>query len=325
MHSLKTIICLLPLLLAAAMGCTTDRSKPVPVSRLDRALADYKDATPRERVAMADTLGPEIDAFFRVLGYDSVGESELEWWSAGDEVELFQPDVDAAFPDLAALESTIGVIYANANRLGLPLDSLRFASVVYGKPMPLVRVDSVMLIALNHYLGADYPGYSHWEAYKRAEKTPAALPYDLAAAIVSTTYPMAASDSATLLSNLLYEGALVEARMRLLPDADLASALGTTPEGLKAMQQGLPQMWREISERKMLYDTNQLTSDRLLSAAPSSPLLNGEAPARAGRYVGYSIVKSYLKSHPQATLTSLFDPAFYANHAAVAQSAFNPK
>lgn len=323
---MRIIRYIMPLLLiAAALGCTTDKSKPVAISRLDQAMAAYKDAGPDGRQTIADTLQAEINAFFKTLGYDSPGPEELEWWSNGDEVEIFQPDVDKAYPNLTDLEATIGRIYANAEREGLPLDSLRFAAAVYGRPMPMVRVDSVMIIALNHYLGADYPGYSHWEAYKRAEKTPAALPYDLAAVMASTTYPMAAADSTTLLSNLLYEGALVEARMRLLPNADLAAALGTTPDGLKTMQERLPQMWRELAERKMLYDTTPLTSDRLLSAAPASPLLNGEAPARAGRFIGYSIVKSYLKSHPKATLASLFSPEFYANPATLAQSGFNPK
>jgi len=323
---MKLLKKLLPICLIMAIAACSRAPEPVRICRLDKAMLAYKDAPDSSRKAIADTLSAEINALFKVLGHPSPGEPELAWWSNGDEVAVFQPDAEKAFPDLSDLETTIGHIYSKAAKEGLPLDTLRFASIVYGLPMPLVRVDSVMLIALNHYLGTDYPGYSHWEAYKRAEKTPSALPYDLAAAIVSTSHPMADGDKTpTLLSNMLYEGALAEARMRLLPNADLARALAVTPDGLLLMQEHLPDMWREMAEKKMIYDTNPLTSDRMLSGAPSSPLLGGAAPARAGRFIGYSIVKAYLKAHPGTSLADLFSPEFYSKSATLADSGFNPK
>lgn len=322
MKALKYII--IPALAAAMAACGSDPA-PMKVSRLDRAMQAYKDAPDSSRQIISDTLSAEISALFKVLGHTPAGETELEWWSGSDEVAVFQPDADKAFPDLAELEATLGRIYRNAAREGLRLDTLRFASVVYGLPQPLLRVDSVMLIALNHYLGSDYPGYSHWEAYKRAGKAPGALPYDLAAAIVATSHPMACgAEAPTLLSNMLYEGALAEARMRLLPDPDEAAALGLLPEEMKFMQAHLPQMWMEMAEKKMIYDTNQVTSDRMLSAAPSSPLLGSTAPARAGRYIGHQIVRAYMKSHPGTSLAFLLSPEFYSRSATLAQSGFNP-
>lgn len=322
---MKKTLCILMHACLILFACSCEKAPtPIRISRLDMAMQAYKDASDSSKRMIADTLSAEINALFKVLGRPYPGKEELEWWASGDEVAIFQPDAEKAFPSLAALEADLGCIYHNAEKEGLPLDSLRFAAIVYGLPMPLVKVDSVMLIALNHYLGSDYPGYSHWDAYKRKVKTQAALPYDLAAAIVSTSHPMAMSVAPTLLCNMLYEGALVEARMRLLPNANLAHALGVTEDELQFMKGHLREMWREMAEKKMIYDTNPLVSDRMLSGAPSSPLLNGKAPARAGRFIGYCIVKAYLKSHSDATLPFLFTPEFYAKSTSLADAGFNP-
>ncbi|MCM1452106.1 MAG: hypothetical protein NC102_07595 [Clostridium sp.] len=319
----KLLFILIPLCLMLA-ACSRS-PQPVRISRLDRAMAEYKDAPDSARLAIADSLSAEISAFFKALGHPDPGPAELDWWASGDEVAVFQPDVDKVFPDLSALESAVGHIYDRARKEGLSLDSMRFASIVYGQPRPLLRVDSVMLIALNHYLGSGYPGYSHWDAYRRAWKSPEALPYDLAAAIVSTSMPMSQGQAPTLLSNMLYEGALVEARMRLLPNPDLAKALSVTPDDLELLSSRLPDMWNELAEKKMIYDTNPLTSDRLLSGAPSSPLLNGSAPARAGRFIGYCIVKDYVKHNPSASLSFLLSEDFYGKSSSLPDSKFSPR
>lgn len=320
----KTWIILYAALLAIVSGCTKhDVVEPVPVMRLDLALRGYADLDSAARRQLLDSCRPEIEAFFAVLGYPDAQDPELEWWSRSDEVAIFQPQVDAAFPTLSVFESTLGQICSRAKADSLAVDGMQFAAVVWGKPYAVAPVDSVMLIALNHYLGPDHESYAHMPSYRRAEKDAKYLPYDVASALAaSATGKFATKDAPTVLNNLLYEGALVEARMRLVPDANLADALGYTSETLVWLEESLPEIKREMAQRRMLYDTDPDLINRLFAGAASSPLLNGAAPGRAARYVGYTLVRRYADEHPDATLRDLLSPSFYDDPATIQQIGF---
>ena len=58
-------------------------------------------------------------------------------------------------------------------------------------------------------------------------------------------------------------------------------------------------------EKELLYDTNKKLLSRFITPAPFSRFnleLDSESPGRVGQYIGWQIVKSYMKNNP----TSLF-------------------
>lgn len=296
---------------------------PQPVVRLDQMMQSLASA---DSAVVADSVAsawPEVDAMFQVLGMPRPSVGDVMAWCRGDAVRVFQPAVDSVYASTPAIEATVGAVTGRAARELPELPRLRYATVTWGSMRPMVRVDSVMLIALNHYLGADYPGYAGFEAYRRYEKTPAAMPYDLAASLAATTYPMTMTEPPTLLNWMLYEGALVETRMRLVPDASLAMAMGIDDSSLKLLQDNTKDIWREMAAMRLIYDTDPLTIDRYLGASPSTPLLQGRAPGRTGRYIGYCIVKAWLSRHPDTPLSHLLQPVFYAASTTLAESGFS--
>lgn len=322
--------CLFRLVISAAVilivGCSRSRkAEPQPIVRLDLILASYDRYDQSRQDAMLDSVRPEMSAMFAVLGIDSLTSSVLDSWSRSRVVEVFQPAVDSVFPDLDALSLKLGYVVETA-RTQLPaLPHLTFASVVWGNPRPVVRVDSVMLIALNHFLGTEYPGYAQWPEYRRIGKTPDMIPYAVASALAASLYPVDAGNDATLLSWMLYEGALVEARMRLVPDARLDDALGYTPGQLKYAEEHLGEIWQEMSLKRMIYDTDPLLIDRMVAPAPSSPVMLTLAPGRIGCYIGYRIVRSYLSKYPDTPLYQLLSKDFYAEQQSLIKSGFSAR
>lgn len=314
-------------MLAALAGCGDDDRQyaPADVCRLDLVLAGYDALDSAARVSALDSLRPEIDAMFGVLGVDSVSVPMLCRWSVSDVVTVFQPDVDSVFASVSTLGRQLGAVTGNAAALDLGIPPVRFVSVVWGSRRPVVRVGDIVLVALNHYLGADYPGYAQWPDFRRSEKQPDAIPYDVAAVLVATQYPFDVSrQNVSLLDWMLYEGALVECRMRLVEGARLDRALGYTPEQLKFCEDNLREMWREMATRRMLYSEDAQLIDRMVAPAPASPLMESRAPGRVGRYIGYRIVRAYLDRHPDTRLRDLLQPQFYADRQSLIDASFNP-
>lgn len=305
-------------------GAQAPEPDSVYVADIYKTLYRYGHVDSTERCALAAADTAEVRAFMSVVGEMPVTDMRLQAWSWALPTLLFTPAVDSIYPDGSQrVAVALGNIQARMRQAGLSLNPRRYAAVVWGRMESVVFVDSIMLIALNHYLGAEYDGYSHFPLYLRLTKEPALMPYDLAEAIIATDYPYANSEG-TLLQRMLYEGALTEAKIEAVDGGDLIGALGYRPEQMLFITDNEAELWRKIVTQGLLYDTSQATIDKLVAPAPNSSLVDVRCPGRLGRYIGYRIVEAYRRANPDATLEFLLSPAFYNSPDILAQSGYNP-
>ena len=312
---MKNIAVVIFLLSLIATSCSRSRVEPQEVAPVWEWIGGY---VPGDSVPVDIT--PELAAFMKVAAGDT-SAAAIERWAESPAVRVFSPDVDSIFQSVEPLELALGGIVERANHEHISLPATRFAAVVWGRPESIVFCDSVMLIALNHYLGADYPGYSHVESYRRKLKTPARLPADITEALVATSCPYVSDDVASVLSRLLYEGALIEAITRLARISP-AEAMGYTADEYAYLEQHETQLWQTLVARELLYSTLPADAHRLVAPAPATSLLDPRSPGRAGRFLGHRIVQSYLGHNPGTTLQQLLSPAFYRSDDALRQSRY---
>jgi hypothetical protein len=305
---------------STVIGCNETDNTTQTINPVYRYLSDVKTT----HAVIPDSLDDGLKAMMSVLGVDTVDSQILNSWSNSSVVSVFTPPVDSVYPTLEPIEHQLGVILKNAKSEGFDIPHYNYAAVVWGKQIPIVFVDSVMLIALNHYLGADYPGYARWSEYQRFTKSPEFLPYDLAEALIATNNEFSGQGKVSVLNQMLYNGALVEAKMRLVNNADEAHALGYTKEQLQWLNANEKELWQTIVGKGLLYDISEVSIEKLLSPTPATTILNANAPGRAGRYIGYKIVKSYLKHNPNIRLNQLFTTHFYMSEDALINAQYEP-
>lgn len=328
---MKKSIILSAITIVAAIATSCDKSGhssdsvPVEITRLDRAIYNYQAADSAARAAMIDSMRPGLEAMSVVFKDSLTCDSSLSTFSGKTAVRMFTPEVERRFSSLDSLQSVIGGLYAALAREMPSVKPPRLYGIVAPYNNSMFMVDTVMLVSLNHYLGADFDGYSYFPPFERALKRPDMMPYDLAEAIVAINSPYRPGAGATALSRLLYEGALTEAKMRLVPDPSLENALGYDSSQLDWLDDNEGRIWNELITRKLLYSTDPREIDRLVMPSPATTLINQQAPGRAGRYIGYKIIKSYLKQHPETTISQLLDPAFYNSSTTLPDSKYSPK
>ncbi len=316
-------IALSALVAAVSMGCTKIGSVPEPVVPLYKTLEGYSlmTSTLRDSVLVADSL--PLSVMFGYLGIsEHPDDSILEKWSESAAVKVFTPVVDSVFENIGELQACIRQILGGAVRDSLDLPRRHYAAVVWGNPRSIVMADSCMLVALNHYLGADFAGYSHLPEYMKASKTPAQLPYDICEALIANRYPFKGAPESTVLSRMLYEGAIIVTKLRLLPDSDAARAMGYTDAELEWLTDHRAEIWKQLVVRNLLYSTSSADAEHLVSPAPYTSILGSGVPPRAGRYIGYTIVRSYIRNNSNVGLPFLLSPSFYNNPSALIEAAY---
>ena len=313
---------ILPILFAIAMvaaGCsrTSEPSQPTAQSVMLVATFERLQTQPSASLSPAETTA--IEAFMRYRGYTSV-DSMMADVRMERALRSFGPLVHATFADTAALTTMVADIAGRAHSAGVQLAAPRYAFVIWNDVRSMAFVDSILLVALNHYLGADCPFYRGLPEYTLQGKTPAQLPLDIAEAQVATQYPFIGQ---TALARMAYEGVLAMARQQLTGCAE-AAALGYSDEQWEEIERNESRWWRQLASLKLIYTADALAIDQLVMPAPYTTPLGPDAPPRLGRYFGYRIVQAWLKRNGSKPLPELLAPQFYADDRLLIQSGYNP-
>lgn len=314
-------------MIVAALVCSCHHDTPAPVTihRLDLAIEDFADSDDGTRRQLCDSFSGGVSAMVYLLSDTTDSYRLLDSLSRSRSVRMFMPDVRHRLADLGPIETELGEMRRNfADRL-TEIHFPTLYSIVSPFNQSIFGVDTVMLVALNHYLGNDYEGYSYFEPYQRLKKHPAHISYDIAEATIASAYPYIAGGQSTALSRMLYEGALVTALMEVVPDASLSEALGYTDLQTKWAQDNESLAWNAIVTRQLLYSTDPLIADRLTQPSPSTTIIHPDSPGRLGRYIGYRIVQSYIDHNPGVGLPMLLSPDTYNSQSTLIKAKYSPK
>lgn len=246
-------------------------------------------------------------------------------------VKLFSADVQRLLPPLDSVETVLGHVKARMAEQLPDIGWKRTFAIVWPYSQSISYCsDGSVLVALNHYLGADYPGYaSRFPAYIAANKTPGMLPVNLAEAILSSEYAYAGPDNGnppTLLNRMLHDGAIAYAMKSCLPAATpLSTLLGISPEQAEWLIRNEAEVWRLMMERRLIYSTDPQLADRLLGRAPASHAISPDAPGMTARFIGMRIIEAYAGTHPGTTIGQMLSPDFYNSTQSLIDSNYAPR
>lgn len=313
------------LLISAILLCAcSHKDGRYPNVRIERFDITATDSAPAQSLSR---LAPALDAL-KILYADSTltHEEILHRYISSQATKVFGPDVRSILTDLDGQEAILGTAFQNMSEafpdLSVPLH-------VYGYVTPymqsIVLVDSIMFIGLNHYLGENYQGYEGFEHYKRKLKVPDRIALDATEALLYSGHPYLDSENSVVLNRMLYEGAMINALADILPSVPVSEILGYSDLEWKWAEEHEGDIWKSLVEKGMLYSHDPIIATKIIAPAPNSAVVLPEAPERIGRYIGYKIVKSYIKKHKDLKARNLLSPEFYNSQNSLINAEYMPK
>lgn len=282
----------------------------VEIVRLDSIMAE-----PGYAVASDSVNAQAVAALVEAVG--AVDENE---YISSRAFMIFGQDTRIGLTDLSKVERSLGVVKNH-------LDS--FPDKVYGVVWPFRQTvmvgDSLVMVALNHYLGTDYEGYAGLPVYQKALKTPDRIVYDVAEAWISSRFPYKNNMGAKVSNRMFYEGALLFRIKEAVGVENEWELLGMTPEEWQTAKNAEADVWRELAARQLLFSDSPEVEMKLFDPAPSTALGNMVLPGRFGRFMGLRMVESYLASHPGETPQSILDSEVYNDRDVMRLSGYRPQ
>lgn len=211
--------------------------------------------------------------------------------------QQLRAEVARAFPDFGPYQVSLELLFKHLKyyfpAVRVPRVVTLTSEVDYENRVLLA--DSLLLIGLDNYLGANHEFYSVLNRYIAEELDPAYLVSDVANTYARSLVPNRRERS--FVAQMVYYGKLLYLKDLLLPLESDSVKIGYTAEQLAWAQANEGQIWRYFIERELLYTTDQKLAPRFLDPAPFSKFelqLDNESPGRIGRYMGWQIVRSYM-------------------------------
>ena len=160
-----------------------------------------------------------------------------------------------------------------------------------------IYADSLILISLEMYLGKDHKFYEYPDYLKQNFEKRQMLP-DIVSSFSASKIPP--PHDKTLLSQMVYAGKELYMKDLLIPNYTDAEKIGYKPEQIKWCTENEAYMWSYFVEGKLLYSTDSKLGNRFINLAPFSKFyleIDNESPGRVGTWVGWQIVRSFMKNN----------------------------
>ncbi len=160
----------------------------------------------------------------------------------------------------------------------------------------LIDIDSLVLLSLDCYLDNDEL-YKTIPAYISQKMNKNFLMRDLAEKLISryVNYPT----NRQFLDKIIYYGKVYNLMTTNL-DFDEANALYFNEKEIVWARDNEKEVWKFFIENEILFNTSNILVERFINFGPYSKFgisIDYESPPMIGKWIGYKIVKSYLKSN----------------------------
>jgi gliding motility-associated lipoprotein GldB len=169
-----------------------------------------------------------------------------------------------------------------------------------------IYADSLVVVALELYLGKNHKFYEFPNYLKENFEERQIMP-DVVSSFSYRNIPNSIDRS--LVAQMIFEGKQLYAKDLLIPEYTDAEKMGYTPEQIKWCGENEAYMWRYFIENEMLYNEDPKLRARFIAPAPFSKFfleIDNDSPGRVGAWIGWQMVRSYMKNNSDVSLAELF-------------------
>ena len=308
-------------MLFAVVSCK-DRIEPLPVSiiRFDKLLPERENY---KSVRILDSLVKPHSDFWDLYTQDMIriGSSEdsvfyenLSYFMEHPVVKGSFNRAGAVFAGLEKEESILGEAFAWYKNYFPSAHIPQVYSCVTGFNQSITTSGNLLVIGLDKYLGEneDYYAQLGIPLYQSRIMSREYIPTDAVRAMGYAEFSK--NDSLfNLASEMIYEGRNYYFASRILPSVPDTILFGFTKKQMEWCKASRAEMWRFLVEQKMLFSNERMFIVKLINPSPYTAYFSEDSPGRAAVWLGYEIVKAYMKANHDKPLNELMNEPDYRN------------
>ena len=172
----------------------------------------------------------------------------------------------------------------------------------------VITMDTLLGIGLHFYLGSGYKYYPSLQlpGYMMKKMSREYIVKDLVKGWLDSDY-LDDTSRKDCISQMIYQGKTLYAMDVLSPKTPDTIKTGYSVNQLEWAYRNEARIWGFFIEQQLLFNTNPKVYIKYIHDGNTTQGFPKEAPARLGAFIGWQVVRSYMKNNPRLTLKELFE------------------
>jgi len=316
--TLKTLITLV--LITTILSCGNnpldiDVSKvdvKLSVKRFDQDLFQYKNGITPENVGeLNDKYGLFFQDFTQsVINIGSIKHEDinkrLNAFTNDTYINEVKTDVANVYNDFSVYENELNDAFKHYNYYFPKKNIPEIITYVSGFNYAITTDKAYLGIGLDMFLGSDYKAYAQLglPKYKTAFMSKKGLVAGALLGWVATEFELK-EKNADLLTEMIHQGKTLYLMDALMPKAPNTIKINYNEKQLNWCKANAEPVWFYFIDNKLLYTKDTKEIIKYMGEAPFIQGFPEGSPGRIGHWVGWQIVKAYMKKNPNITIEQL--------------------
>ena len=223
--------------------------------------------------------------------------------------ELYD-NTQAAYPDMSEFETAFEQAFqfykyyfpeAPIPSITTFISEYSVAAFIYG--------NNDLATGLDYFLGSSHP-YRQFDPQNPAFSEYMTRTYNPEHLVSKTLQPLIddlipPSSNNRLLDFMIHNGKKLYILDHILPYTPDSIKLEITTDQVDWLKANEGMIWSYLIKEKLLYNSEWVTIRKLVDYSPNSPGMPEEAPGRTANWIGWQIIKAYIKQHPEVDMEDL--------------------
>lgn len=166
-------------------------------------------------------------------------------------------------------------------------------------------------IGLDMFLGSDYP-YKDLDPNNSAFSNYMTRTYNrdhLVRKVMDIVIDdvMGRPPGSRLIDQMIHNGKRLYLLEKVIPSVADSVLLEYTAAQTAWVKDNEASIWAFLFDENLFYEANTMKINKYINPSPDSPGMPAEAPGRTANYIGWQIVKAYMKKYPDTSLRALIE------------------
>lgn len=291
-------VLVLGIIIFSFISCRDDKVKDVDISNIEVSFEvdRFEQQFYKMNSSSLQDLKGEFPFLFPKFTPDSIW---LQKSNDKEEIELYEKS-QVVFGDFQEEKLKLNNLFKHIKYYHTSFKSPKVITLItnldYGNK--IIYADSLLFVGLDMYLGNEAEFYKDFPAYISRNYDKSQLLVDIARAIGLKRFNP--NKQRQFINILVDEGRKMLLLDRYLPKSSDNSKIGYSQEELLWAEANESEIWKYFVENEFLYSSDPKLRARFVDNAPFSKFfsdIDKESPGRIGVWLGWKIVKSYMKNN----------------------------
>jgi hypothetical protein len=314
MKKLVLIVISLSMVLFACKPVSTKKSVEAPVAIKKKQIEIYRyekaifSLDVNNLASSLSKLSPRYDFFLGNDWQDTMNILRMYNFVSDKNIRGLYFLVTQRFPDTVQLQKDLKQAFDQVEKFYPEIKFPIVFTYVSGLDieLPVIYADTVMAISLDLFLGSDVLAYREAGVpeYKYLRFTKEFILPESMLAVADSLIKRDESNQ-SLLYQMVAAGKALYFLDVVLPGVKDEFKIGYSPEKLKWCSDNEGNTWAFLIGNQLLYSSDPQVGGKLMVDAPFTSGFVKESPGRLGEWVGWQIVRAYMKENSNVTLPEL--------------------